>query len=314
LEHKLLASILKRIVERLNTKGQEAASEKIFVAAFGKHPGWDDHIDDIGLHTDVLVAVKRVLYVQGIACNIDSGNLFVWCVNDNVVIGRMWPSRDGKGRSSYPMVVCVQCCRLPPRWVFDNILPSLEKIREICIATSSPADVIKTLENAQTELRRLLQQSPPVSDSPPVGPDALAKLAQCPEMGPKNEGLLRILYHIEREISRYQQDTPKDDIHSTLLRVPVSATQPLQNTLLWLDFLFNNFIKDMPVLVLIPLGNPWIDIIIGEPAQSHLFCLQASLWTIPFTSTIPYNMSSEFIARSSRLIEKSRADKTHLSP
>ena len=325
-----MASILKRIVEHFNTKGQEAASEKIFVAAFGKHPGWDDHIDDIGLETDILVALKRILYVQGIGGNIDSGNweklqedqrlegfrhLFVWCMGDNMVVGRMWSSRDGKGRTSYPMVVCVQCRQLLPEWVFENILPSLEKVEESCTATTSQSDVKGTLENAQMEFRRLVQQSHPVAVSSAVSIDALAKLAECPEMGTDHEGLLRILYHIEREITRYPPDATRVGVRPTLLRVPISASAMLQNTLLWFDFLLNKFIKDMPVLVLMPLGNPWIDIIIGEPTESQLYCLRASLRMIPLTSTIPYNMSSEFIARSNQLIEESRGEetKTHLN-
>jgi len=317
-----LGSILKKIVARFNARGQEAASERVFVAAFGKHPGWDDHIDDIGLETDILVAVKRILYVQGIGGNIDSGNweklqedqrlerfrhLFVWRMDDNLVVGRLWSSRDGKGRTSYPMVVCVQCRQLPLEWVFENILPSLESIEKICVATTSPTNVKDTLENAQTEFRRLVQQSPPVADSPVVPLDVLAKLAECPEMGADHEGLLRILYHFEREITRYRPDTGKGEtVRPTLLRVPVSASAMLQNTLLWFGFLLNKLIKDMPVLVLMPLENSWIDIIIGEPTESQLYCLRASLRMIPLTSTIPYNMGPEFIARANQLIEESR--------
>jgi hypothetical protein len=321
-----LGSILKKIVARFNARGQEAPSERVFVAAFGKHPGWDDHIDDIGLETDILVAVKRILYVQGIGGNIDSGNweklqedqrleefrhLFVWRMDDNLVVGRLWSSRDGKGRTSYPMVVCVQCRQLPLEWVFENILPSLESIEKICVATTSPTDVKETLENAQTEFRRLVQQSPPVADSSVVPLDVLVKLAECPEMGADHEGLLRILYHIEREITRYRPDASKGEtVRPTLLRVPVSASAMLQNTLLWFGFLLNKLIKDMPVLVLMSLENSWIDIIIGEPTESQLYCLRASLRMIPLTSTIPYNMGSEFIARANKLIEESRGEKT----
>ena len=317
-----MGSILKKIVARFNARGQEAASERVFVAAFGKHPGWDDHIDDIGLETDILVAVKRILYVQGIGGNIDSGtweklqedqrlerfrHLFVWRMDDNLVVGRLWSSRDGKGRTSYPMVVCVQCRQLPLEWVFENILPSLESIEKICVATTSPTNVKDTLENAQTEFRRLVQQSPPVADSSVVPLDVLAKLAECPEMGADHEGLLRILYHIEREITRYRPDSSKGEtVRPTLLRVPVSASAMLQNTLLWFGFLLNKLTKNMPVLVLMPLENSWIDIIIGEPTESQLYCLRASLRMIPLTSTIPYNMGPEFIARANQLIEESR--------
>jgi hypothetical protein len=324
-ENKVLVSILRRIVQRFNARGQEDASKRVFVAAFGKHPGWDDHIDDIGLETDVLVAVKRTLYVQGIGSNIDSGNweklqedqrlegfkhLFAWCMGDNTVIGRMWSSRDGKGRTSYPMIVCVQCYQLPPGWVFDNILPSLEGIEKDCTATNSPQDVKRTLENAQAEFRRLVEQSHPAADSSAVSINALVKLAECPEMGADHEGLLRILYHLEREITRYPPDASRVGLRPTLLRVPISASEMLQNTLLWFDFLLERFAKDMPVLVFIPLGNSWIDIILGEPTETQLYCLRASLRMIPLTSTIPYSMGQEFIARANRLIDESKDEGT----
>ena len=108
-----MAFILKKFIKRFNQRGHNAASERVFTAAFGKHPGWDDHIDDIGLDTDVLVAVKRILYTQGIGSNIDSGSwdkleenqlvekfghTLLWCINGDVVAGRLWSSRDGKGR------------------------------------------------------------------------------------------------------------------------------------------------------------------------------------------------------------------------
>lgn len=84
----------------------------------------------------------------------------------------------------------------------------------------------------------------------------------------------------------------------------------LQNALLWFGFLLERFAKDMPVLVLMPMGNSWIDVIIGEPTESQLYCLRASLRKIPLTSTIPYSMSQEFIARASRLIEESKDEGT----
>ena len=43
------------------------------LAAFGKHPAWNDHMEDIGLDTLALVEAKRYLYVQGISGQIDSG-------------------------------------------------------------------------------------------------------------------------------------------------------------------------------------------------------------------------------------------------
>ena len=59
--------------ENMN-RGFEAVrgAPRVYIAAFGKHPGWNDHMDDIGLVTESLVEAKRSLYVQGVASQIES--------------------------------------------------------------------------------------------------------------------------------------------------------------------------------------------------------------------------------------------------
>src|SRR5438874_1572363 len=105
-------------------------SVKVHVAAFGKHPGWDDHIEEIGLDSAQLVNAKRVLYTECIGGNIDSGvwekldsdkqipfkHTFYWRTGEpgaGLLVGKMWASRDGKGRTKYPMIVCAQVEGVP---------------------------------------------------------------------------------------------------------------------------------------------------------------------------------------------------------
>lgn len=320
-----MVSILKRIVKRFSVKGLRATSERVFVAAFGKHPGWDDHIDDIGVETDTLIAVKRILYVNGIGGNIDSGSwdklqedqraeefkhIFVWCMGNKVVVGRMWSSRDGKGRTSYPMVVCVQCAQLTLEWIFETILPRLETAEKLCTGTISAADVQTALENLREELRSLAKQNQSSKHLLAVCPDALARLIECPEMKSNNhQGFLRILYHIEREVTGHYPNTTNSnkDLRPTLLRVPVSLELLLERVVLWISFLLTRFSADTPVLILMPLGKSWMDIIIGEPTATQLYCLRALPEAVPLTVSVPYNMDSEFIERANRLIEDSRS-------
>ena len=314
-------SAFKKFLKRFNPKGQDNPSEGIFVAAFGKHPGWDDHIDDIGFETDVFVTVKRILYIQGIGGNIDSGSwdklkedqlieefkhVFFWYINGNLVVGRMWSSQDGKGRKSYPFVVCVQCAKLPIKWIFDNVLPRLEKVEATCAATTSANDVRMAIQRAGQELRQLARQCV-TSPSPVIAyPDAVARLARHPEMGPDQEGLFRVLYHIEREVGRHRANSAGSmALRSTSLRVPASQDTMLESILLWNSFLFNMFGKNTPMLILLPQRDSWIDIIIGEPTELQLYCLRASLKVIPLTSSIPYNMGSEFIDQANKLIKDS---------
>jgi hypothetical protein len=193
---------------------------------------------------------------------------------------------------------------LPLHWVFKNILPALEKIEEACVATTSPTDVKGALEKSQMEFRQLVRKTQKSVLSHTVLPHVLADLAQSHKMDTDREGLLRILYHIDREVTRYQSDTNKTrTTRATLLRVPVSQLDMSQSAF----FLLNKFDSDMPVLVLTPLEKSWIDIIIGIPTDSQLYCLRASLTMIPLTSSIPYNMGSDFIEQTTGLIEESKS-------
>jgi hypothetical protein len=317
-----LNSPIKKLIRRFVPKGQNFPRERVFVAAFGKHPGWDDHIDDIGFETDLFVTVKRLLYIQGIGGNIDSGSWdalqknrpieefkhnFVWHMDGNLIVGRIWSSIDGKGRTSYPMVVCVQCCQLSLEWALKNVLPLLERVEQTCVATTSAADVRLTIDNAQKELRQLTQQCEPSSIIPSADTNVISKLAEFPEMGgPNHQGFLRILYRIEREVTQDNLDSSKDKaLRSTLLRVSVSPPPVIDSTLLWFNFLLNKFDTNTSVLILMPLQKQWMDIIIGEPTQLQLYCLRASLGVIPLTSSIPYSMSPEFINRAIQLMKDS---------
>ena len=85
--------------------------------AFGKHPAWDDHIDDIGLSTETLVLTKQLLYSEGIATQLASGawdqieksgnaiefdHRFVWGRDQQAVVGAIWASADRKGTHPIP--------------------------------------------------------------------------------------------------------------------------------------------------------------------------------------------------------------------
>jgi hypothetical protein len=206
------------------------------------------------------------------------------------------------------MVVCVQCRQLPLDWILKNILPRLEKVEQTCAATASASDVYAAIDNARDEFRRLAQQSPPSADLLTPHTGTLAKLAEDPEMGPDDQGLLRILYHIEREVARYgpADATKTKEFRPTFLRIPASRVSSSESALLWISFLLAKLGRGTPVLVLMPLNHVWVDVIIGEPTQVQLYCLRVSLEVIPLTTSIPYNMDAEFIENTRQLIETSR--------
>jgi len=305
--------------------GQGAA--EVFLSAFGKHPGWDDHIEDIGIETDHLASLKQLLYVQGIGGTIDSGawdnltdsqrtqgfrHVFVCRAPGDVVVGRLWSSTDGKGRTRYPMAVCAQCAGLPLRWVVRTILPRLEALQERCVAVSTAGEVIAVTDRVREECRDLAARADAGEGDFTVSPRTLGELADRPEMGEGHEGLLRILYQIEREMSPYLRGNfaaaaRNDELRPIQMRVPACGNSPADVILQWFDFMFGQLDGGAEVWTIVRLDEPWVDIFVGEPAPQQFFCFQASREALPLASEIPYTLDEEFVARSQGLIEASRA-------
>lgn len=326
-----IAASLKRISSKirkgLNRKRDDVAPVRLFVAAFGKHPGWDDHMEDIGLETDVLSTAKRILYYEGIQGNLenkeawpdleDKGLLreyrhqFIWAIGGEVVVGRMWSSRDGKGRTAYPMIVCVQCSGLALEWAVRNILPRLEELERVCTEDEASADEVRrAIENAQTEFRRLAQQDQPSEIRGVECPSALAKLVGQPGMGPDYEGLLRILYWMDREGVGICQVPGKTVFvqQRAHARVPAATGLQREAALLWVDFILGRLGAKTSVLVLMPLGESWMDVIAGGPTPAELYCIRApsegpsEAKVVPVTSSVEFNIDAVFLERIGSLL------------
>src|SRR5882724_6456636 len=149
------------------------SGRQIFLGAFGKHPGWDDHVEDLGLESDSLIFAKTRLYVEGIGSQIDKGDweklepqqqlpafkhIFVWQRAGQYLIGRMWSSSDGKGRTRYPMIVCAHCTGVTLTWALEEVLPRIEKVEQECLLTRLAADVRFILNSGRNSLRNAINE------------------------------------------------------------------------------------------------------------------------------------------------------------
>lgn len=300
------------------------AKPTLQLAAFGKHPGWLDHMEEIGLNNDRLIALRRMLYSEGINQNIDSGawskledgqtierfkHVYIWKTGGDLIIGRLWSSTDGRGRSLYPMVLGVQCNGMPVRLGLRLILPRLDQL-EGQLTTADTADAVRLfIKTAQAELLAVTKSSESYEDS---GSDqaALARLADHPDLGPDRQGLYRVLYQIEQEMGdpkALRTDSRSGVIElprTQLMRVPCCGDQISETASLWYEFLTEHFGEAMPFLLVLPLEHAWVDLIFGQPGASHLFCLKASLDRMPLTTSVPYNIPEEFQTRVNQRIEK----------
>lgn len=295
---------------------------KVSVAAFGKHPGWDDHIEEIGLDNDTLIRSKRVLYTECIAGNIDSGawdrlddakrlagfkHQFYWRTSGGLIVGRMWASRDGKGRTKYPMVVCGMVSGVPEWWAIERIAPRLAAIEEKCGQTQS-AELVRL---AIGEARRGLEEEVAliaVGGLTAINNEAslVRKLVTHPELneGGTPVGLHRVMYEIEREMAIFRPETSSARAASRLIesaaqhiRVPSCLTAPGEAARAWLNVLSSEVGPSTPLLLVEPADEGFIDIIAGDPRPSHLFCVRASRKGLALTTEVPYTLDEAFVTK-----------------
>ncbi len=311
------------MLKRLRRKGNRQGPT-LHLAAFGKHPGWDDHIPDIGVDTDVLIALRRLLYVEGIGGNIDAGawdglepdhclasfhHAFAWIQDDRWILGRLWSSTDGKGRTRYPMVICAECRGMDFRATAPRVFDRLEQVEAACTTTESAADVHSILDQARNELRDATGGTT-TSDVADEVRSPLAVLAGRAEMGRDAVGLIRLLYHMDRENSDYRRSRMTGDDSSTTMtvgrsqpiRVPQCADRTIDALTLWEGFLKQEFIDSAPRWVICPLDRAWVDLLIGPVTTSQFFCMRVTPSEFPLTTDIPYQIDDEFVERTRQLL------------
>ena len=324
---------------------------QVFVAGFGKHPGAEDH-DDVNVCTEQLSSIKRTLYTNGIAGTIDSGEWdrlspderlpkfnheFLWDRPGWVYCGRLWASKDAKGRARYPMVVCAQCSNVPRPWVLSTIPPLLAGLEAGCQAAQSSAEVRQVIEGAQATLRFAAGKKedrgsrfedgskgslpsstlhPPFSGAnatPPAFNTASAYdfLTAHPDLddksGGKGRGLFNLLYVVEKEMVGFRAGDDQRSFTTVLrmsrqLRVPACGLTPARAADLWIAALRPLMHPATSMLGIGPVDQPWIDLIIGEPTKDELFALLAARRKLPLTTDIPYTLDEAFLARSRQAI------------
>jgi hypothetical protein len=243
----------------------KSTAPDVHLAAFGKHPGWNDHMEDIGLETESLLTAKRLLYLEGIAANISAGtweqcestrlpnfnHVFCWQRGDQYLLGRMWSSRDGKGRSHFPMILCAHIVGTPAP-LADDVRQCLEEIRRQCIETVS-AEAVRGVIN---EGLRVLRQLPREIDSTVVCQDLA--IGDLPELADFHRGRFRA-----------RKNPP-----SRVLRTK-ATTRKLNS---WITAFRERLDPDAPFLLVMPLHDnaTWLDLIAGEPTPQDFISLRTA--------------------------------------
>ena len=282
---------------------------RVYVAAFGKHPGWNDHMDDIGLVTESLVEAKRSLYVQGVSSQIESRawdrlgtggaltdfeHVFIWHRPVETIVGLIWSSRDGKGRQLYPMVLCVHVIAQPLEWIWSEVFPRMESAADACRQAATPKQVIVALNTMQEALRRRSASQSSAENTAASRPSSLGVKEWTAHFAQDPTSLRRVCHHLSGNLNGLmsERETEARSFGARLPGIPAASAPQSLNA--WLLFFNGQIDPFWPVLILKPRSGEWIDVVIGEPAKDDFFRLRAAPQAEPIVSTIPYSVTAEF--------------------
>jgi hypothetical protein len=319
-----VASILQKLFGRRGPS-QDGGAPAAYVATFGKHPAWNDFADDLGLETERLVELKR-LVMQAIDVNAAQWehlheqqrldglrHLLAWVTEQGVVLARLWSSSDGKGRKRYPMVACAECRGVAPAAVLGHVPAVLERVERECRAATTPAEVGGALDRARAELRQWLGSAaaaPAASDLSTA--DAFERLAACAALGEPRKGITTLLYRLEQEAPQLltwgrdgragASDGRGGSGRPAYLRLPACAASPADAALLWATFLAAVVTRRASCMVILPAGERWADLVVGDPTPASLYCLRANEKGVPLTTDIPYTIDAAFADKAARFL------------
>ena len=262
------------------------------LAAFGKHPGWDDHIDDYGICTDSLAQAKRALYLDSVSGNIDRAvwenldasmrddsfdSAFIWRRNNSAIVGKMWSSKDGKGRDKYPMIICCHCKNTDRNFINRKVFPFLDSLEIACKNTESASAVLALLHDAQAALDADISAAASQRDDAPSCPQ---EFSAC-----SDTEIERILYSVRNDIPVVLSDSEK----GAHFRLP-KKTDDIWS---WGDFFANTFGSALPTLSVFKQGNAYIDLVAGLPDSRSLLCLKANTDAISTLSEINFSFNAD---------------------
>ena len=320
-----MAKFMQSLLGRLGGGAREAeAGEAVLVGVCGKHPCEEDHFSDYPPGAVRMPDLMRRIYTEGIKANIESGawkqldaarrvaafdHLLLYSEGRDAVVGRLWPSRDRVGRADYPIIYCAELRGVEMRHAVNTAWPALQQLETRCRAAQARAIIRAELAGAQDRISAAVAADPNGAAN-----DALDALIDCPQLGPQQRGLHRILYRIENEAPTYLRAKARGgDVTPTLhLRVPLCASSPEQGVYGWSAFFRGVLAPHVPLLVCMPANQHWVDVVIGPAIAEQVYFLMSSAETL--TSEVPYPLDAPFANRARQWLADARPARPAVQP
>lgn len=302
----------------------------ITVASFGKHPGWTDFMDHLGVKSELVVRAKNDLVIGAVGTLIaqqrwdavpsdkassPSHWLWMWQEESSFLIGLTWPSQDGiTPPRRFPMTLCAHCTGVDVFWAVEHVLPLL-------LASARELKAAKTKEEVADVLQMLQQKCQGLRPVGTLSTDGyLARAEQCIQarwMATAPDSVARVLYFLRTELANLgiaskEVSRKKQDLFPAL-RLPCSLDAPAVSLGGILAFLRTQIDNSAPLVLICPAQEAWCDVFFGklwpgaeikgsaedlkrfqEVALNNALRLRQSPAAIPLTTETPYQLDSEF--------------------
>ncbi len=90
------------------------------------------------------------------------------------------------------------------------------------------------------------------------------------------------------------------------MRVPAVADCPIESLLYWSHFFQAQFRAPLPILVTTPLGEPWLDALVGRPNPNDFYPLLARPEAFAIASEVAYGIDDRFRGEQAESLKKMR--------
>ena len=320
-----MAKFMQSLLGRFGNARQAEPGEAVLVGVCGKHPCEEDHFSDYPPGAVRMPDLMRQMYTEGIKANIEScawkqldaarriaafEHVFLYSSGSEIVLGRLWPSRDRVGRADYPIIYAAELRGIGVAQAVDAVLPQLQRLEERCRAAQSRTIIRAELSAAQDAVRAALSAG---ADGASV--NAVDALIDCAALGPQRQGLHRVLYQIADEAPGYLRSAAarSGGVEPTIhLRVPACADSARDGVYRWSVLLRGLLSGNVPLLVFMHAQQTYLDVVIGPAMAEKMYFLMSSAETL--TTEVPYPLDVDFAARAQKWLADARPTESPSRP
>lgn len=289
----------------------QETNSRLHLALFGKHPCWNDHMEDYGLSTPSLLEFKRRLYNEGIGGRLDAGawrdlapehrveafdHELLWTGPTGVIFAVVWHSADAGGRAAYPMVAAAHFLtpRLPAKIgpVFDALQEVAQDCRDATQREAIAAAQSRGVERLIQAARTLVPMSAQTWDR-----TCREDFINHDGFGSGGDGFARLFY----ALSEYQNLNPAT--RNTFCYRMTDGGAGIESLNLWQTLLRAQLEPAASLLACRCRSQPWVDVLAGEFAAEEFFRLKAGPGELPWVTDIPYTVPEELKEQTRMVLE-----------